>query len=158
MSATIELKYFNSFWLKKMKSITDVAPSAPDALPNHLATAATIGQTSITFASTPSLPNIGPGQAIYYTISSNTYTSIIRSYSGLVVELMEPIEINISTAVDITFGEIIDFKYVPSSSDYYYNKQLLFIIVTRNWFILPMFISQSNHFHKWSHCYRTNNV
>jgi hypothetical protein len=67
MSATIELKYFNSFWLKKMKSITDVAPSAPDALPNHLATAATIGQTSITFASTPSLPNIGPGQAIYYT-------------------------------------------------------------------------------------------
>ena len=123
MSATIELKYFNSFWLKKMKSITDVAPSAPDALPNNLATAATIGQTSITFASTPPLPNIGPGQAIYYTISSNTYTSIIRSYSGLVVELMEPIEVNISTGVNITFGEIIDFKYVPSSSDYYYDKE-----------------------------------
>ena len=26
MAATIELKYFNTFWLKKIKTITDVVP------------------------------------------------------------------------------------------------------------------------------------
>jgi hypothetical protein len=29
MAATIELKYYNSFWVKKIKSITDVANSTP---------------------------------------------------------------------------------------------------------------------------------
>ena len=28
MAATLEIKYFNSFWLKKMKTITDVVPSS----------------------------------------------------------------------------------------------------------------------------------
>ena len=27
MAATLELKYFNSFWLKKMDSIVDVVPT-----------------------------------------------------------------------------------------------------------------------------------
>ncbi len=30
MAAIIELKYFNSFWLKKIQSIVDVLPSAAD--------------------------------------------------------------------------------------------------------------------------------
>ena len=28
MAAIIELKYFNTFWLKKIKSITDIVPNA----------------------------------------------------------------------------------------------------------------------------------
>jgi hypothetical protein len=118
MSATIELKYFNSFWLKKMKSITDVTPSAPDA--NQPAIAVPLHGTSITLASAQ--PNIGPGQAIYYTISGNTYTSIIKSSAGAVIQLMSPTETAIATTVKLTFGEIIDFKYVPSSSVYSYDK------------------------------------
>lgn len=128
MSATIELKYFNSFWLKKMKSITDVTPSA-SGVTYHLTTIATIGQTSITLASTPTLPNIGPGQAIYYTIAGVTYTLIIKDYSGTVIQLMEPIiGSDISTSVQLTFGEIIDFTYVPGSSKYTYNQ-------TTDWYI-----------------------
>ena len=119
MSATIELKYFNSFWLKKMKSITDVAPSAPEA--NQPLIAVPLGGTSITLAAIQ--PNIGPGQAIYYTVGGTTYTSIIKSYVGAVIQLMAPTETAIATTIKLTFGEIIDFKYVPSSSDYYYDKE-----------------------------------
>ena len=117
MSATIELKYFNSFWLKKMKSITEVAPSAPDA--NQPATLVPLGGTSITLATVQA--NIGPGQAIYYTVSGVNYTSVIKSYAGAVIQLMEPTETAIATTIKLTFGEIVDFKYVPSASVYTYD-------------------------------------
>jgi hypothetical protein len=119
MSATIELKYFNSFWLKKMKSITDVKPSDPED--NQPLIAVPLGGTSITLATAQ--PNIGPGQAIYYTVAGNTYTSVIKSYSGAVIQLMEPTLTAIATTIKLTFGEIIDFTYVPSSSDYSYDKE-----------------------------------
>ena len=119
MSATIELKYFNSFWLKKMKSITDVKPSDPED--NQPLIAVPLNGTSITLAAVQ--PNIGPGQAIYYTVGGNAYTSVIKSYAGNVIQLMEKTLTAIPTTVKLTFGEIIDFTYVPSSSDYSYDKE-----------------------------------
>jgi len=124
MSATIELKYFNSFWLKKMKSITDIMPSNPNAY--QLDIGAVIGDTSITLTSAPS--PIGPGQAIYYTVSGISWTSVVKSYSGAVIQLMDPLETNVSSGTNITLGEIIDFTYVPGSNDYYYD-------ITTDWYI-----------------------
>ena len=37
MSATLEVKYFNSFWIKKMKSITDAATVYEDIVPGGYA-------------------------------------------------------------------------------------------------------------------------
>ena len=34
MAAVIELKYFNTFWLKKLKTITDVVPGETTTNPN----------------------------------------------------------------------------------------------------------------------------
>ena len=34
MAAVIELKYFNTFWLKKLKTITDVVPGETTTSPN----------------------------------------------------------------------------------------------------------------------------
>ena len=34
MAAVIELKYFNTFWLKKLKTITDVVPGETTINPN----------------------------------------------------------------------------------------------------------------------------
>ena len=120
MSATIELKYFNSFWLKKMKSITDVTPSSSNAY--ELAIDAYVGDTSITLTNAPAVVgSIGPGQAIYYTAAGANWTSVVKNYSGAVMQLMAPLETNIFAGTYITFGEIIDFTYVPGYNGYYYD-------------------------------------
>ena len=111
MSATIELKYFNSFWLKKIKTVTDVTPSATPG-DNSLAVAAAIGDTTITLTTAQS--NVGSGQAIYFTLLSTTYTLIVKSIVGTSVQLMYPVEVVIPIGTALTFGEIIDFKYVPA--------------------------------------------
>ena len=110
MSATIELKYFNSFWLKKLRSVVDVQPTTAT---NSIVNAVTIGQTTITIAN--AYAHIGVGQAIYYTLSSVTYTLIIKSFDGLVITLVAGVPTDIDAATPITFGNIIDFEYVPAA-------------------------------------------
>jgi hypothetical protein len=116
MSATIELKYFNSFWLKKMQSVVDVLPTPATPPPGPNKATATVSPGAMSFTLQTDQPNIGIGQAIYYTIGGQTYTLVIKSFSG------SPQTINLMTAVtapgfsattDLTFGDIIDFKYVP---------------------------------------------
>lgn len=116
MSATIELKYFNSFWLKKMQSVVDVlpTPATPPPAPNK-ATAPVL-QGSMSFTLQNNQPNIGVGQAIYYTIGNQTYTLTIESFSGSpqTIYLTEGVPApGFSPTTDLIFGDIIDFKYVP---------------------------------------------
>ena len=75
MSATLELKYFNSFWLKKMTSIVAVSPSE-EPNDNSISVEAEIGDITITL--TAPQQNMGVGQIVYYTISGVQYSSIVR--------------------------------------------------------------------------------
>jgi len=60
MAATLELKYFNTFWLKKIKSITDTVTTTVSAQNTA------VGTTSITIIATTA--GIGAGQ----TVTNNT--------------------------------------------------------------------------------------
>jgi hypothetical protein len=116
MSATIELKYFNSFWLKKMQSVVDVLPTTPATPPvfNHATTNIAMGATTLVLANAQL--NMGAGQAIYYTIAGQTFTILVKSFlsDNKTITLMYPVEIAFLTSTDLKFGDIVDFKYVPS--------------------------------------------
>ena len=45
MAATIEVNYFNTFWLKKIKSITDVASGSSSAYVSNTGTTFVIGSS-----------------------------------------------------------------------------------------------------------------
>jgi hypothetical protein len=47
MSATIEIKYYNSFWLKKMASITAVSSVNPNSTTPEPNTAPSVGAATI---------------------------------------------------------------------------------------------------------------
>lgn len=115
MSATLELKYFNSFWLKKMTSVVAVSPSE-EPNDNSISVEAEEGDTTITLTN-PQL-NMGVGQIVYYTISNVQYSSIIRSFDSIDNESVTftlPLEVTLPVGTTLTFGEIVDFKYVPQA-------------------------------------------
>ena len=72
MAATIEVKYYNSFWLKKIASITAVVPGRQIA--------ETVTQNGDTITITSSLPDteMNVGQSVTILLSnSGTYTGFI---------------------------------------------------------------------------------
>jgi hypothetical protein len=59
MATVIELKYFNTFWLKKIKSITDVEPTALSGVSPEV-TAFDSATRTITVAAQPAdVTNVG---------------------------------------------------------------------------------------------------
>jgi hypothetical protein len=124
MSATIELKYFNSFWLKKLQSVVDVLPSATPE-DNSILTSVSAGVTTIVLNHVQD--NIGVGQAIYYSYLGESYTLVIKSISGTTIKLMKATETPIAAGTKFTFGDIVDFTYVPAayepnSNDWYIEE------------------------------------
>jgi len=80
MAAIIELKYFNTFWLKKIKSIADVTPGATR---NYISN----NGTTITMSSLASATEVSVGQefTISYDIlgTATTYTStVVEAFPG----------------------------------------------------------------------------
>jgi hypothetical protein len=116
MAAIIELKYFNTFWLKKIKTITDVTPGV-----SNIAYASNSGATII-FGGTASVNQISVGQefTITYQIGGvdKKYTStIVEAFPTLnpnpyFVAAVAPVDV-IPVASPITFGKIIDFSNIP---------------------------------------------
>lgn len=106
MSATIELKYFNSFWLKKMKSVTDIKTT----------TAEVDSQISPnSFSLTEANIHIGVGQEILKIDSiviGGPLTIIDISLDGLTITTDHTISV-LPTNI-ITFGKIVDFSQVPA--------------------------------------------
>jgi len=110
MSATIELKYFNSFWLKKMKSITDVG-----------STSGVVDATSYYQTILLTEPNIhiGIGQEVLTVDGSPV--SVINpplvitaiSLDGLTITVSE--DITVLDGNKITFGNIVNFDAVPKA-------------------------------------------
>lgn len=122
MAATLEIKYFNSYWLKKIKSIQPVGP-------NSVALAQYDFVTGNSFFTTNTVPSyIGAGQKLSYTYASITYNFIILGWGtdgsgGFKVYLDNPItspSFNQATipAVPISFGNITDFNYIPGATQY----------------------------------------
>jgi len=107
MAATLELKYFNSFWLKKMDSIVDILTTEGKA------TASTAPSTTIALQQ----PNlyIGVGQSLKYTINNVTYYHTILYENGTTITLDKPTTADIAANTLISFGEITDFTYIPAS-------------------------------------------
>lgn len=125
MAATIEIKYYNSFWLKKMAEITKVSSlDIDEENPNTVASVgdAVIGTNTITVpnsTSTFSASSINIGQSVDYTISSilYSYTIVYKQLSGAntVITLSKNIVDNaVPNGTILSFGKIDNNAWIPS--------------------------------------------
>jgi hypothetical protein len=131
MAAFIEVKYFNSYWLKKIKSMQSVKAKITkdtDALKFVFATGLdyfVYEQSGATY----DIDFIGPGQQLTFTYLSVDYTYTIQ---GIVLNttgpdtykiyVNSPILVTFTTEptpgpvfVTLNFDQITDFNYVPGS-------------------------------------------
>jgi len=115
MAAVIELKYFNTFWLKKIKTITDVGVGATRA------TGSDFSGLTVTLANPGLLAiamNVGQEVTFTYTDSAS---SVTYNYSGYIVLRNSDFEFTLAVAptgtvpatTEITFGKIINFDRIP---------------------------------------------
>jgi hypothetical protein len=108
MAATLELKYFNSFWLKKMDSIVDVINTISE-------TDGDIAIGSSTMVLTTADLFLGVGQLIEYTLGITLYTNTILYISGTTITLLNPVDVLVPDGTVVTFGPIEDFTHVPAA-------------------------------------------
>jgi len=123
MAATLELKYFNSFWLKKLDSIVDVI--------NTVSTLSANVTNSATIVLTTANPDISVGQLVsWIDITENVLPSVIY-VNGTTITLNKPVSILQYSAPSVlnvlTFGPIADFTYIPNayfeqSSDWFVEE------------------------------------
>jgi hypothetical protein len=122
MSATIEIKYYNSFWLKKMATIvavSDVEPGSSPPVPNTATTVGsqTAGNNTLTVTNAEAT-SVGVGQEISYTLSGITYnfTIILKTIGGTntVLTLSDPLATAVIAGTILTFGKIVNNAWLPS--------------------------------------------
>ena len=118
MAAIIELKYYNSFWLKKIQCIADVLPSATDG--GAVGNFASQNGAEITVSNTLTVTQMNVGQkvSIDYTAAgqSESYEGfIIKRNSDTVFTLNTVPNPAISGNPNINFGPIEDFTNIPQS-------------------------------------------
>ena len=123
MAATIEIKYYNSFWLKKLASITAVNylnPSETDAN-TAKSTGLGVSGTNTVQISNANAASVGIGQILTYSISSVPYIHTIIYKDVGVTDTILTLSNNITgpnIAVDstiLTFGKIINNAWLPSA-------------------------------------------
>jgi len=109
MAAILELKYFNSFWLKKLDTIVEVENTTAD-----LVSAVT---SSPNLEITSSNSNIGVGQLVSYENQNENDGPywIYKIINPTNVVLNEAVSIAVTDK--ITFGKIINFDYIPAAYD-----------------------------------------
>ncbi len=116
MAAILEVKYFNSFWLKKMDTIVEVENTT--GILDGAVSTATINLTENNL-------NIGVGQTVSWIGAVEPYPVVYKKISDLSFELSEVV--SIPDATELTFGPITDFTYIPSAyeesaSDWYVEE------------------------------------
>jgi hypothetical protein len=122
MAATIELKYFNSFWLKKLDTVVDVLPAEYRVLESDIV------ENTITFDL--DLGPIGVGQYISYEVGGVTFTNtVFKRVSGpKVIKLSTQMPDEVPVGTIVKFGVITDFSYIPEAyqstpeSDWYIEE------------------------------------
>ncbi len=110
MAAIIELKYFNTFWLKKIKSITDIVPESNTTITYT----SNVGKTFQTGGGL--LTGIGVGQQVTIQDGVNTYlsyVSFINSDTEFVAGDAPDPGFVITPSTPISFGKIINFDRIP---------------------------------------------
>jgi hypothetical protein len=140
MAALIELKYFNTFWLKKIKTITDVGAEGPYPRNPQSAFNGIIVELPNNPSPPPTLQNVNAGQKVTFTYTDSDPGGVAHDYSGYVVSRKinssSKVEVTLSVApigtvpsnTIITFGEIINFDNIPAAYALPNN-------VADNWFI-----------------------
>jgi len=135
MAAFLEIKYYNSFWLKKMKTITTVSAVDPDSLEPSPNTALSVGDSNIGTNTIRVLNadgvSVGIGQSISYTLLGiiYTYTIILKVIGGTntTLTLSSPIvDENVPAGTTIIFGKITNNAWLPSR----YSS-----VLERDWYI-----------------------
>ena len=107
MAAILELKYFNSFWLKKLDTIVEVENTTANLV------SAVVESTDLEL--TAANTNIGVGQLVTWDSQAE------GSGPYFVYKIIDPTNIVLNEAVDIpitdliTFGPIQDFTYIPAA-------------------------------------------
>ena len=88
MAATLELKYFNTFWLKKIKSITDVETVTP-----IVATNTAVETTVINITDTVEKVKVGAGQIVTNLTNTTNFATGVVTVVGrdnLIVTVSTP--------------------------------------------------------------------
>jgi len=108
MAATLEIKYFNSFWLKKMKTVTEVVNTT-----GKVDVTGVIGDDSIILEEANTKINVG--QKISWTSGTSAKTNFVYSVNGNIVYLTTPLDAILPANKILTFGPLSDFTYIPAA-------------------------------------------
>ena len=125
MAAIIELKYFNTFWLKKIEQITKLRSTAIALFSNESALTVTVTPASVTFPITTSPldeTKMNVGQEVRMTYVFNGVTINYFSYiTGRVPGSVSAFTVaaapvgTVPVGTEISFGKIINFDKVPQA-------------------------------------------
>ena len=114
MAATLEIKYFNSFWLKKMKTITDVVPGSTSNYDTSSSGTSFVIQTALDSTKM----NVGQKVTFTYNTPATSYVGYIVSRTSdtqFVVNVAPATFAPASQTPEITFGDITNFSRIPGS-------------------------------------------
>jgi hypothetical protein len=107
MAAILELKYFNSFWLKKLDTIVEVQNTGAE-VEGDVANSATVVITT---------PNneIRVGQNVSWDGAPVPNPSVYKVISPTQFVLSEPVTILDGVEGGLNFGPLTDFTYIPNA-------------------------------------------
>lgn len=119
MAAIIELKYFNTFWLKKIKAITNVTPGEETAISSYDSVDRKVTLNILAGLSKDQM-NVGQSTTITYLSGLDTivWQSSIESIdpSGFYFIIKSGPPVTFTPAGEtVTFGKIIDFDNIPKA-------------------------------------------
>lgn len=106
MAAILELKYFNSFWLKKLDTIVEV---------ENTKGILDVAASGTTIVLTEDNINVGVGQTVTWTGGPTPFPIVYKKTNNKTFVLNQSVTIPDATA--LTFGTIQDFTYIPAAYD-----------------------------------------
>ena len=117
MAATLEIKYYNSFWLKKIKGVTQQGSIPPTGGSITVSAQDPTNKAKITLSDAITNDVAGIGSKIIIQYPSNTQFTgyILEKLSNTIIILNEapPVDIPTGGGSVVTFGKIINFDQVP---------------------------------------------
>lgn len=117
MAATIEVKYFNSFWLKKLETVTAVSSLGYGGNTSTTAYSANSFSSGVsTINVTGNVLNVFVGQVLSYTISTVKYSHIISKITYVALTNTTTFKLLTTTTVSGTGPIPLTFTGVVSNS------------------------------------------
>ena len=111
--AVIEVKYFNTFLLKKLKNVTNVTPSVNAG--GATGTFSSQNVTEITISAPLTVSQMNVGQSVTVSYGGNTFNGYITSRTSNTIFVVDTAPSPVITGTPtITFGPIINFDNIPN--------------------------------------------